>query len=45
MWYRLFILNITNCELLREIEIIEVDYLGRYHVGRKTKGSEEEAGI
>ena len=37
-------LNIPNCKPLREIEITGVDYLGRYHFGRKTKGSEVEIG-
>ena len=36
--YRLFISNI-------QIEITEVDYLGRYQLGSKSKGSEEKAGI
>ena len=30
---------------LRKIEIAEVDYIGRYKLGRRTKGSEEKIGI
>ena len=45
MPYRLFISNISNCEPFREIEIAEVDYLGRYQLGIKTKGSEEKMGV
>ena len=37
--------NIPNCEPFRKIEIAEVDYLGRYQLGRKTKGSEDKRGI
>ena len=43
--YRLFISHIPNWEPFREIQITEVDYLGRYQLGRKTEGSEEKAGI
>ena len=42
MPYRFFISNISNCEPFREIEIAEVDYLGRYELGIQTKGSEEK---
>ena len=34
-----------NCKPLRETKITEVDYLGRYQIGSKCKGSEEKAGI
>ena len=43
--YRLFISNIPNCELSRKIEVAEVDYIGRYKLGRKTRGSQEKMGI
>ena len=43
--YRLFISNIPNCEPLREIEITGLDLLGRCQLRRKTKGSQEKAGI
>ena len=42
---RLLISNVPNCKPLRETEITEVDYLGRYQLGSKCKGSEEKAGI
>ena len=34
-----------NCKPLRETKITEVNYLGRYQIGSKCKGSEEKAGI
>ena len=37
--------NVPNCKPLRETEITEVDYLGRYLLGSKSKGLEEKAGI
>ena len=43
--YRFFTSNIPNCEPFRKIEIAEVDYIGRYKLGRRTKGSEEKKGI
>ena len=43
--YRFFTSNIPNCEPFRKIEIAEVDYLGRYPLGKKTKGSQEKMGI
>ena len=44
MWCVVY-LKYPNCEPLRETEITEVDYLGRYQLGSKRKGSEEKAGI
>ena len=43
--HRLFISNVPNCEPLRETEITEVDYLGRYQLGSKRNGSGEKACI
>ena len=37
--------NIPDCKPLRETEITEVDWLGRYQLGSKSKGSEDKAGI
>ena len=37
--------NVPNCKPLRETEITEVDYVGRYQLGSKSKGLEEKAGI
>ena len=46
MRYRLSLTsNVPNCKPLRETEITEVDYLGRYQLGSKSKGLEGKAGI
>ena len=39
------IFYIANCESLREIKVAEVDCLGLYQLGIKTKGSEEKMGV